>query len=59
MICPFRCPKCGNWVRFTYFDTAGQYWECSCGMSSQSYTYRADNKADLTQFQPNLKGNSN
>lgn len=37
---PMKCPICEKaWVRFTYFDTAGQHWVCpNCGSSDQNYT---------------------
>ena len=37
---PIRCSKCGHWVNFTYFDTAGQHWVCpECGNNSENQTY--------------------
>lgn len=36
---PMRCPKCGHWVNFTYFDTVGQHWTCpKCGNNSENQT---------------------
>ena len=36
---PMRCTKCGCWVNFTYFDTAGQHWVCpECGNNSENQT---------------------
>ena len=36
---PMRCTKCGCWVKFTYFDTAGQHWVCpECGNNSENQT---------------------
>lgn len=43
---PMRCPRCGTWVTFTYFDTVGAHWHCNnCHYSSDgTRTYRYDNK---------------
>ena len=37
---PMQCPKCGCWVKFTYFDMTGQHWTCpECGTSRENQTY--------------------
>ena len=41
----FRCPRCGKPVIFTYFNTAGQHWECPhCGRNSDNYTLIQDKR---------------
>lgn len=35
---PFRCPHCGTYVNFTYFDTAGRHWQCpNCKLNDMNY----------------------
>ena len=47
---PMQCPKCGCWVKFTYFDMTGQHWICpECGNSSenQKYIYSTTTKPEV------------